>query len=61
MSTAQKKILNYIPKKVQKAHVPARINSDVIKRAQSTATKLGVPFCDFVEGAINMACDQVGK
>jgi hypothetical protein len=58
MAAAQKKLETYFPRKGSKVPVPARIYPETVKKAQAAAKKLGVPLCDFVEGAINMACDR---
>lgn len=61
MTVAKKKITDYLPEKKKKVSIPARVKEDTVERAQATARKLNVQLCDFIEGAINMACDQAGK
>ena len=58
MSAAQKKLMSYIPTKQEKISIPARVNRETITRAQAAAKKLGVPLCDFIEGALKMASED---
>lgn len=58
---AVKKIKDYMPEKKAKVNIPARVQLETIRRAQVAANKMNVPFCDFIEGAINMASDQASK
>ena len=56
-----KKITEYVTKKPEMVPIPARIDPATLLRAQNAAKKLNVSLREFVEGAVKMACDQVGK
>lgn len=59
--SAQKKIDDYLQRKSEKIAIPARVYPETIQRAQAAAKKKKIPLCDFIEGALKMACDQVEK
>lgn len=61
VAAKQKKITEYVPKKQEMVPVPARIDQETLARAQAAARKLDVSLRDFIDGAIKMACDQVGQ
>lgn len=61
MTAAPKKITEYVSKKQEMIPIPARIDGETLARAQAAAKKLDVSLREFIEGAIKMACDQVGK
>jgi hypothetical protein len=61
MTAAPKKITEYVSKKQEMIPIPARIDEATLARAQAAAKKLDVSLREFIDGAIKMACDQVGK
>ncbi len=58
---SKKRIAEFMPKKVVKKAVPARIDVECLDMARELSLKLNVPLCDVIEIAIKLLKSEISK